>query len=89
MDSAVVAGAALGLLVLGALWVSGLRRDTRRRAGRAAEWTADDGDAAELWTSAARCLSCGASGAILSREDGQLWHTCMACGRRHTREHQA
>ncbi len=83
MTLIVVAGAVGAFLSV--LWVSHLRRDLRRRGGRSAEWEglSDHGD---LWTSAARCPECHAAGALLSREDDVLWHTCMACGHHHTRQ---
>ena len=74
-----------GAVVLVVLWVVHLRRDLRRRAGRAAEFEGVEGRGT-LWTTAARCPDCHAAGALLSEEAGQLWHTCLARGHRHRRE---
>lgn len=88
MDPLITAVALLGGLVLGGLWLVHLRRDVSRRRARSSEWDGDDSDAEQLWTSQARCLACRARGALLTRESGQLWHTCMACGDRHVRSHR-
>ena len=88
MDSAlVVLTLTLGALLL-ALWVVHLRRDLARRAGRSQEWAGGNADP-QVWTSQVRCLECHATGALMSREGGRLWHTCMACGARHERQHRA
>jgi anaerobic selenocysteine-containing dehydrogenase len=79
-----VAAAAAGALLL-ALWVGANRRHAQRRSASAGEW---EGERADLWTSAARCPSCAAPGGLLSRVDGELWYSCLACGQRHRREHQ-
>jgi hypothetical protein len=84
-----VDGMVLGLAVGGgltALWVLHTRRHNRRRAGQRSDW-ADAEVRPDLWTSAARCPHCRAAGGLLEHEAGELWFTCMACGRRHRREH--
>ncbi|WP_341252083.1 hypothetical protein [Euzebya pacifica] len=84
-----VAAALVAAVVLGGLWVAHLRRDVARRAARGSEWTGQGEGGQNLWTSSVRCIECHASGAVISRERGQLWHTCMACGARHARDIQA
>lgn len=87
MDLALTIIALVGGLLLGSWWVKRLREDLTRRQGRAADWDGMEGHG-QLWTSAARCPRCQATGALLSREDDGLWHTCMSCGHRHRREHR-
>jgi hypothetical protein len=77
-----LAGAAL--LVL---WWSATRRHLRRREPQSADWVGAE-DRPELWTSAARCPSCGAGGGLLDDRDDEVWFTCLACGQRHRREHR-
>jgi hypothetical protein len=84
-----VEGVAVGLgvgAVLTVLWVVSTRSHNRRRASRQADW--EDAEVRpDLWTSAARCPHCRSAGGLLEQEGGELWFTCMACGRRHRREH--
>lgn len=87
MDEPLTAVALLGGFGLSVWWIVRLRADVARRSGRSAEWEGADGPG-DLWTTAARCPECHARGALLSREDDVLWHTCMDCGHRHTREHR-
>ncbi len=79
---AVVGG---GLLV--GSWVAHLRRDLRRRAARSADYDGVAGGTA-LWPSAAPWPACRARGALLSRGEGGLVHTCLSCGHRHVRAHR-
>jgi hypothetical protein len=74
-------------VVLAAWWIVRLRADLDRRSGRAAEWEGADGPGS-LWTSAARCPECHADGALLTREEDGLWHTCLSCGHRHARDNR-
>lgn len=84
----VLAGVVAAGLVL--LWVVHLRTDRDRRAAARSEWEPDDGTESEdLWTSGARCIRCSARPVLLSREAGQLWHTCMTCGHREARDTHA
>lgn len=73
-----------GLVLIGA-WMLALRAHLRRQASRAAEW---DGAAErpDLWTSSARCLSCGAGGGVIEDHDNVLWHVCLRCGERKMRQ---
>lgn len=87
MDRTVVVLTLVVGAALLAAWIVRLRQDLRRRSARASEW--DGRSEAEVWTSQVRCLECHATGALMSREDGRLWHTCMACGARHERQHRA
>jgi hypothetical protein len=76
----VVAGLAV---VLFALWIAATRRHARRRAAQRDEW--DDAVRVDLWTSAARCPSCGARGGVLRMEGEELWFVCLSCRARHRR----
>lgn len=78
------AGAALLLL---ALWLGANRRHLDRRGQRSADW-AGAADRPDLWTSAARCPSCGEQGGLLSGSEDNLWFSCLACGQRHRRRHK-
>jgi hypothetical protein len=74
-------------IVLIGAWILALRAHLRRQASRAAEWDGA-GDRPDLWTSGARCVSCGAGGGVLEEHGGDLWFVCLRCGhrlRRHTR----
>lgn len=75
------------LVALLSLWLLATRRHRRRREGRAAEWQGADGRTA-LWTSGARCPHCGHHGGLLEVDDRELWFVCLACQRRHRREHR-
>ena len=88
MDPLVVAVAVAGGLLLGVLWVVGLRRDVDRRSGRGAEFDTDE-VTGSMWTSSARCPECHAAGAILRRDADGLLHTCMRCGHQHRRDSRA
>jgi hypothetical protein len=80
----VLAGASVGVLLL-VLWWGATRRHLRRREPQMADWAGVE-IRPELWTSSARCLTCGATGGVLDELDGELWFTCLACGQRHRRE---
>jgi hypothetical protein len=80
----VAAAAALALL---ALWIGATRRHLARRDGASGEWEGAEARP-DLWTSSARCPSCGARGGLLSGSDGELWFSCLACNQRHRREHK-
>jgi hypothetical protein len=88
----VVLLAAAGAAALLALWIAANRRHLRRRSGASPEWS-DAQERPDLWTSAARCPSCGRSGGVLSigEEPGAegLWFTCLHCRQRHRREGKA
>jgi hypothetical protein len=74
-------------IVLIGAWIFALRAHLRRKASRAAEWDGA-GDRPDLWTSSARCLSCGAGGGVLEEHEDGLWFVCLRCGhrqQRHTR----
>ena len=73
----------VGIVLIGA-WILALRAHLRRRASRAAEWEGA-GQRPALWTSSARCLSCGAGGGVVEEHDGGLWFVCLRCGRRQVR----
>lgn len=73
----------VGVLLIGA-WVLALRAHLRRQRVRDAEWR-ETQQRLDLWTSSARCLSCGAGGGVLERHDDQLWFVCMRCGHRQPR----
>ena len=85
MDGVIVT--ALAVVLIGC-WVFATRRHRRSRAVRSADWDSEDGRT-ELWTSAARCPRCGATGGLAepSAEGGAVF-TCLACGASHTREHR-
>jgi hypothetical protein len=72
--------AVLVTLLIGA-WLRALRAQLRRQRARATEWPGS-GHRPDLWTSAARCLSCGRHGAVLEADGDVLWHVCLHCGRR-------
>lgn len=76
----------VAVVVLLGAWLLALRAHLRRRGRRPAEW--DDGGARrrlDLWTSSARCLSCGAGGGVIERHDDELWFVCMRCGHHQAR----
>jgi hypothetical protein len=73
----------VGVVLIGA-WILALRAQLRRQASRAAEWEGA-GDRPDLWTSSARCLTCGASGGVIEERDGALWFVCLRCGQRQMR----
>ena len=70
------------VLLIGA-WLMALRAHLRRQRARDAEWRGVDRRPG-LWTSGARCLSCGGGG-VLEMHDDELWFVCMQCGRRQPR----
>lgn len=72
--------AVLVVLFIGA-WLRALRAQLRRQRVRAQEW-AGAGHRPELWTSAARCVSCGRSAGVLDADGDVLWYVCLACGHR-------
>lgn len=86
LDPLLLAVALVGGALLLGLWVGSLRRDLRRRRGRAADWDAAGEAVPALWTSAARCPDCGARGGLLEEAAGERWFACLACGGRHRRE---
>jgi hypothetical protein len=65
-------------------WLLALRAHLRRQRRRAAEWEGAQ-RRPELWTSSARCLSCGGAGVIEER-GGKLWFVCLMCGRQRARQ---
>jgi hypothetical protein len=78
----VLVGIASAVLI--GAWLVALRAHLRRQRSRAAEWDGAQ-ERPDLWTSTARCLSCGGGGVI--EEDGDaLWFVCLTCGRRHARQ---
>lgn len=83
----VLAALVVGAVLLG-MWWGASRRHAVRRESHSGEWEGSQ-DRPELWTSSARCPSCGASGGVLDMSDGELWFTCMRCRQRHRREHKA
>jgi hypothetical protein len=79
---AVVAAA----ILIGA-WLLALRTHLRRGHDDGAEW-AGSGARPYLWTSAARCRRCGATGGVVDDHDGRISFSCLECGweqTRHTR----
>lgn len=81
-------GAALALAaggVLVAAWVRATLRDVRARATAASDWDGADEVRTELWTSAARCLECGAGGGVVEPDGDALRFTCLRCGASHAR----
>ena len=75
----------LMFLVLIGAWILALRAHLRRQASRAAEWEGA-GQRPALWTSSARCLSCGAGGGVLEDHDDGAVFVCLRCGRRQIRQ---
>jgi predicted RNA-binding Zn-ribbon protein involved in translation (DUF1610 family) len=73
----------VGIVLIGA-WLLALRAQLRRQASRAAEWEGAT-NRPDLWTSTARCLSCGAGGGVIEEHDGALWFVCLRCGQREIR----
>jgi hypothetical protein len=65
-------------------WLLALRAHLRRQRLRAAEWDGAQ-QRPDLWTSSARCLSCGGSGVIEER-GGQVSFVCLTCGQRRDRQ---
>jgi hypothetical protein len=65
-------------------WLLALRAHLRRQRRRATEWDGAQ-QRPDLWTSSARCLSCGGAGVIEER-GGQAWFVCLACGQRRARQ---
>ncbi len=86
MESLIVAASLGGVLL--AVWLAATRRELRRGSAPDAEW-GNVTDAPRLWTSAARCPGCSASGGVLSKAGETLWFDCLACGQRHRRETKA
>lgn len=79
--------AAVAAAVLIGAWLLALRAHLRRGRDSGVEW-AGSGDRPHLWTSAARCGRCGASGGVVDDHDGRISFSCLRCGwqqRRHTR----
>ena len=76
--------AVVAVVVLVGAWLLALRAHLRRQGGRDAEWR-EAQQRLDLWTSSARCLSCGAGGGVLERDDEALWFVCMRCGHRQPR----
>lgn len=76
----IVLVAVIVVLLVGA-WLRALRAQLRRERSRATEWSGS-GRRPSLWTSAARCASCGRDGAVLDHDGDVLWHVCLHCGRR-------
>jgi hypothetical protein len=72
--------AAAVALLIGA-WLRALRAQLRRQRARAAEWSGA-GRRPDLWTSAARCASCGRRGGVLDEDGDDLWFVCLQCGAR-------
>jgi hypothetical protein len=67
-------------LLIGA-WLRALRAELRRRRARASEWDAGGGRP-DLWTSQARCPSCGGRGGLMETEGDAQWFVCLRCGGR-------
>lgn len=78
----VLVGVAVVLLV--SAWLLALRAHLRRQRDHATDWQ-DAQQRPDLWTSSARCVSCGAGGGVLERDDDRLWFVCMRCGHRQAR----
>jgi hypothetical protein len=87
MEGVVAAAGAAVLLLL--LWLGANRRHVARRGAAAREWDDERGTRPDLWTSSARCPSCGRSGGVLSDDGDEVWFTCLACSQRHRRRHRA
>ena len=85
--TSVVVSAAV-LVALFALWWTATRRHLDRRQGRRREWDGAEGRS-DLWTSGARCPSCGETGGLLEVESDELWFVCLSCRARHRRETRA
>lgn len=78
----------LAALALFALWIAATRRHRRRREAALSEW--DDSEAhGGLWTSGARCPSCGRRGGLLQRDGDHVEFVCLGCGHRHLRRERA
>jgi len=75
----VVAG--LGLL---AAWAVATRSHAQRRDDARVEWESG-ATRPELWTSAARCASCGRSGGLVEANGDDVVHVCLSCGERRSR----
>ena len=74
----------VAVLVLIGAWLLALRAHLRRQRLREGEWEGGR-RRLDLWTSSARCLSCGAGGGVLERHDDALWFVCLRCGHRQPR----
>ena len=85
METAAILVAGLALVVL---WAVTNERHLARRGAQSADWDTDEHEL-DLWTSAARCLHCGAAGGLLEKEEARLFFACLSCGKRHEREHRA
>ena len=71
----------IACVVLIGAWLVALRAHLRRQRS---DWAGAQ-ERPELWTSSARCLSCGGGGVI--EEDGEtLWFVCLTCGLRRIRQ---
>jgi hypothetical protein len=75
----------LAAAVLVGAWLLALRAQLRRSRAVAAEWS-DTADRPHLWTSQARCLSCGAAGGVVDDSGGRVSYLCLRCGDHRTRD---
>lgn len=76
--------AVVAITVLIGAWVLALRAQLRRRRGSGADWSGTDGRP-HLWTSQARCLSCGSGDGLVDDSGGQVSFLCLRCGGRRVR----
>ena len=84
MEAVAIGAVGLALVVS---WILSSRQHLARRAAQTADWDTGE-EQLDLWTSAARCVHCGASGGLLEKEGDRLFFACLACGRRHERENR-
>ena len=73
----------LGAVLLLGIWLAATSRHHRSRTG--SEW-ADGGERPDLWTSAARCVRCGADGGVLELQGDDVRFVCLRCGAHQQRE---
>ena len=75
-------GAALAVTLLVVWVVTNARHVGRRGAG---EWS-EGRERPDLWTSAARCVECGAQDGVLELQGDDVMYVCLRCGARTRRE---